>query len=417
MQKKTFEYILLTAVLLLVGCTAESHYKKAMALLESDEVDAAVEHLQKAVDKGHAEALYQLGKLYDEGKKVEPNRQKALELFRKAAESGSVDAQTTIGGFYLLNENKLLQDKDKGLFWLKKASEAGNPKACLGLLRFYLSELNLSQRARREKAEKQKEEFDPRVLTKAEKEIMESAKSVASKIMMTDADEEGIATMFFSYLYENGISVSSSRKKAIECAEFAATKENRGALTYLALTYSDTKGNSLDYAKAVKYFKKILAKREVVEGRSHNEYWYLKLAKIYLDDSWEGADASIAVDYMEQAEKEGNTEYNNELNRTLGMCYYEGKGTRKDMKQAFKYLKLAVEHFDQEAALLLGELYYDGKNLPEKMSREQQLEEAEKCFRRARIVIEREDDDEKLKDDVKAVIDQIEKELKKIRGW
>ena len=402
---KISKAILYSLVLLLAGCSAESHYNKAMSLLENDEVDAAVEHLLKAIEKGSADAQYQLGKLYDEGKKVEPDRKKAFELFRAAAEAGNVQAQTTIGAFYLFTDNAIIKDRDKGLFWLQKASNARDPQASLALIKYYGEAIDEAKHERRLAAEKREVDFDESSMSKTERELFEKIKVLAEKVALSDADKEGFASMALAYMYSDGLTVPKDLKKGIEYAEFAANKNNKGAWRYLGYMFSDSDNGFVNYSKATKYLKKLLAVNQA-ERPSRLAHIYFKLAKIYLNESYDGYDATQAVEYMELAEKEENAEYNSDLHRTLGMCYYEGTGVKRNAKLAFKYLELAAEHFDHESALLMGELYYEGKNLPVQMTRIEQLEKAEDFLRNASVSAK----DEKTKKDIDAAIKQISEE-------
>ena len=121
--------------ILILGCSGRSHYDKAMRLLEDDESEEAIKHFRKAIDKGYAPAMRQLAALLYEGKKIEPNRVEATQLYRKAAEGGDVESQAVIGALYIK------KDVDKGLFWLKKAADAGNSNACVSVVAHYFNKL------------------------------------------------------------------------------------------------------------------------------------------------------------------------------------------------------------------------------------------------------------------------------------
>lgn len=77
-------------------------------------------------DKGDADAQFNLGQAYRLGRGVSINLALAKNWFEKAAASGHLDAQTTLG--LLLFQNG---DEAAGLKWLKQAAEKGEPRAQL----------------------------------------------------------------------------------------------------------------------------------------------------------------------------------------------------------------------------------------------------------------------------------------------
>src|SRR4249919_2959663 len=108
------------------------------APLSAQSVKAGIEAWQKAdyasavaiwrplADKGDADAQFNLGQAYRLGRGVSINLSAAQTWFQRAAASGHVDAQTTLG--LLLFQNG---DQVQGLKWLKQASEQGEPRALL----------------------------------------------------------------------------------------------------------------------------------------------------------------------------------------------------------------------------------------------------------------------------------------------
>ena len=108
------------------------------APLPAQTVKAGIEAWQKAdyatavaiwrplADKGDADAQFNLGQAYRLGRGVSINLSVAQTWFERAATSGHIDAQTTLG--LLLFQNG---DQVQGLKWLKQASEQGEPRALL----------------------------------------------------------------------------------------------------------------------------------------------------------------------------------------------------------------------------------------------------------------------------------------------
>jgi cell division septation protein DedD len=87
---------------------------------------AAVAIWRPLAEGGDADAQFNLGQAYRLGRGVPINLPAAKTWFERAARTGHVDAQTTLG--LLLFQNG---DQAQGLTWLKQAAEKGEPRAQL----------------------------------------------------------------------------------------------------------------------------------------------------------------------------------------------------------------------------------------------------------------------------------------------
>ena len=77
-------------------------------------------------ERGDADAAFNLGQAYRLGRGVPTNLAAAKTWFERAAATGHVDAQTTLG--LMLFENR---DRVGGIRWLKASAEKGEPRALL----------------------------------------------------------------------------------------------------------------------------------------------------------------------------------------------------------------------------------------------------------------------------------------------
>lgn len=93
---------------------------------ESGRDKEARQRLQRAADKGSAEALYQLSEYYrwDERGNVAKDMTEAARLCRLAAEAGHPAAQKQTGCDYL-NGNGVIKDYREAVKWFRKSAEAG----------------------------------------------------------------------------------------------------------------------------------------------------------------------------------------------------------------------------------------------------------------------------------------------------
>ena len=94
--------------------------------------DKALKHLTQAADKGHKEAQFHLGVKYEEGQGVEKDELKALHYLTKAAEDGHKEALFRLGVKYQEGQG-VEKDGLKALNYLTKATEENHPAAKLYL--------------------------------------------------------------------------------------------------------------------------------------------------------------------------------------------------------------------------------------------------------------------------------------------
>ncbi len=81
----------------------------------------------RAAKLGNAQAQYELGGLYDNGKEVLQDKEAALKLYTEAAEQGVVEAQYKLGWMYRDGEG-VPQDYAAALKWFTHAAGRGfNP--------------------------------------------------------------------------------------------------------------------------------------------------------------------------------------------------------------------------------------------------------------------------------------------------
>lgn len=83
-------------------------------------------------DQGNAEAQFNLGLFYDQGKGVPQNYTEAMRWYRKAAERGIAEAELNIGLMY--DEGRGVPENDlEAVGWYQKAAERGNATAQFNL--------------------------------------------------------------------------------------------------------------------------------------------------------------------------------------------------------------------------------------------------------------------------------------------
>src|SRR6478735_7928828 len=107
------------AALMSTPLSAQS-VKAGIAAWQKQDYSAAVAIWRPLAEKGDADAQFNLGQAYRLGRGV------SLTWLERAANSGHVDAETTLGLLLFQNGNHT-----GGLRWLKAAADKGEPRALL----------------------------------------------------------------------------------------------------------------------------------------------------------------------------------------------------------------------------------------------------------------------------------------------
>ncbi|MGN6849357.1 MAG: SPOR domain-containing protein [Sphingomicrobium sp.] len=113
-------------VALLSASVSAQSVKAGIEAWQRADYSAAVAIWRPLAEKGDADAQFNLGQAYRLGRGVPLNLGAAQTWFERAATSGHVDAETTLG--LLLFQNG---DRVSGLKWLRRAAEQGEPRAML----------------------------------------------------------------------------------------------------------------------------------------------------------------------------------------------------------------------------------------------------------------------------------------------
>lgn len=131
-------------VLLLVALTVAYFYLKAQKL-HTDSYNNATQMYVKAAEKGDDIAMLSLATSYYHGKGgVEQDFQMAMKWYLKAAELGNADAMDNIGALYEEGEGVEI-DYVKALTWYKKAAERGSEQAAFYAGKMYYEGLGVTK--------------------------------------------------------------------------------------------------------------------------------------------------------------------------------------------------------------------------------------------------------------------------------
>ena len=107
-----------------VASSVAGPYEDGVAAYERGDYAKAVELFRKAAEQGNADAQFNLGQMYDQGKGVKQDYAKAVAWYGKAAEQGDAYAQYNLGVAYREGLG-VKQDYDKAADWFIKAANQG----------------------------------------------------------------------------------------------------------------------------------------------------------------------------------------------------------------------------------------------------------------------------------------------------
>ena len=85
----------------------------------------AMKYCRIAAERGNADAMNDIGVMYEKGQGVTKDYAEALKWFRKAAEQGHANGQNNLGFMYEMGYG-VTKDYEEAVKWYRKAAEQGN---------------------------------------------------------------------------------------------------------------------------------------------------------------------------------------------------------------------------------------------------------------------------------------------------
>ncbi len=118
---------------LLVGLpTSGANFQEGLDAYDRGDFATALEEWTPLVEQGHADALTNLGVLYNKGQGVNQDHGAALKLWTLASEQGQPDAQTNLGLLYVHGKG-VPADNVYAHMWWNIAASQGNKNARINL--------------------------------------------------------------------------------------------------------------------------------------------------------------------------------------------------------------------------------------------------------------------------------------------
>jgi len=225
----------------LAGC-APANYQKGMKHYRPDNVAAAVRESKPLAEQGNADAQFNLGSLYYQGRGVPQDYSEAVRWMRKAAEQNHVFAQATLGSIYAEGVPGAIQkDYPQALMWFVFAAAQGDMEA-MQLRDAMANRMTPTQIA---EAQRLAREFKPQDV---------HAKSFRENKALA---EKGDAAAQFNVglMYYTGQGVLRDYLEALDWFRKAARQGNPYAQFNVGFMYEKGEGTPQDYVEAAKYYR------------------------------------------------------------------------------------------------------------------------------------------------------------------
>lgn len=321
---------------------AESGYAPAERALALELLDSTsrkynlnkgVEMLLNSANHGELRAKLELSNYYIEGKGVEANDKKALELINegltglfKLARDGNSKAQWNLGKLFMFG-NYLPQNREQANYWLKKSAEANN---AYGQFFYGASFLN--------------------------REVKDYSSAF---YWINEANKKKLPESYsvLAQLYRNGFGVAQDIKKAFELNLEGAKLGDRTAMFDVAYSYGEGQGVEVNQSEAFKWYKKLA---DSGDSSAQNN-----IGSMYQHGKGVSKDSSEAFRWYMKAAKGGNSLA--ECN--VGRCYASGEGVEKDLTEAVKWYGKSAEHGNPQGYSALAYCYANGLGVAKDLSK------------------------------------------------
>lgn len=295
----------------------QSDVKAAFDAYKLGEYPKAFKLFSAQAAKGDKNAMFAIGKMYQEGTGVDANPNLAEEYYRKAADLGQETAQYNLAQLLLSDPKRV----PEGIKWLKDSAGAGSGKSMLVLGQLYANGQGVTQ------------DF------------------AAAKGWFDKAAEKGEADAYLllGQLSELGKGATKDMKKALELYENAAKRDSLQAILKLAELYANgAEGVEKDMVKAKEWLETGVDKEK--EGTTAT----LNLGLLY--EAVEKKPAQAFKYYKMAADKNDPTAM-----VKVASMYFTGEGAEKNVKTAFDWFKKAAEAGNPAGMFFISNAYEKGE--------------------------------------------------------
>lgn len=128
-MKKWVLYLLMIASSICFADSLDNKYAKGMSLYKKNEFEKAFRIFKEMADAGDSQGLYNLGIMYESGKGVERNEEKALQSFQKCADNWFDNCLFEMGNVYMYGSFNVQKNSGKAYDYYMKVALKGHTEA------------------------------------------------------------------------------------------------------------------------------------------------------------------------------------------------------------------------------------------------------------------------------------------------
>ncbi len=327
----------------------ETEFQNGKTAYEQKNFKAALKHYENAAKENHAEAAYQLGLMYSQGKGMKKgDAKKAFTAYAKAAAAGHTQAMFQMGNAYDYGYGTK-KDRDKAKHYYLLAAENGNVEGMLAHVR----ELRVSG---------ENEEAFNWVKKAHELGSVEAAYIMGVMYMKAEgvAKNYGEAARLFKIVSQNskdrGYYAQYNLGVIYENGDYGVTKDEKEALSWYA------KSGERNYRDALTAHAKLKGKIEdrerpkiVVTPQTRTAPQKTVVTSTTKPQQNSQTQPATVSKYKSLAEK-GDVD----AMMQLASEYYHGINIPKNSVMAFHWVKKAAEKGDVRGMVSTGKFYYQG---------------------------------------------------------
>ena len=370
------------------------------------DIDKAIHYYSLAANQNLPKAQNILGIIYSEGKYVARNIDKALHYYSLAAGQNLLDAQVNLGYLYYK-----LHDIKKSIEFFTLAANQNDQIAQLELGYFYLEGVFVNRDINQSilyfnLAAKQNNVNALIALGKLYYENKYISRDIDKSVhYLTLAAKENspIAQLFLGYIFHRGCYIARDIYKSIYYLKLAADQENFDAQYILGQIYYDGKYIARDIKKSIHYLT-LAANQNSIDAQN-------LLGIIYYIGKYIPQDINKSIYFYSLAAKQNDPESQNalgllfykeklilnDINKSihyftlaanqnypiaqynLGYIYFFDKSIQ-NIKKAIKYIQYSSQNRNQDAQLLLADLFLEGKFIKQDINEAIRLYKEVSCF-------------------------------------
>ena len=355
-----------------------------------------------AAQQGHSSAQHNVANLYRTGEGTAVNMDESFRWYLQAAEQGIAASQFNVGSLYLGGVGTVA-DEEKALYWFRKAAEQGHAQAAEMVRQLeapaepqiiteeaeepsVVEKENLTKSEctvdeeksakaaapgqaaealyQRGKAAIQAKDYQNGLndLIQAGQQGHADAQSMAGYVYLKWKQDKAqafywyslaaqqnnaLAQLYLGEAYRTGSGVAQDYAAAVQWYQRAAEQGDANAQNNLALMYVNGMGVEKNNEAALQWFQKAAAqghaKAKEMAQRLEQQTVNEKLAKAM--EAYEAKDYTTALQLFTELAMRGDAV----AQICLGLMYYSGEGTAKDLNQALLWFQKSAAQGDEKA--------------------------------------------------------------------